>query len=477
MKGIIWFREDLRLYDNKALYFASRQCSKGVIGVYIIDHSFWKKHQTAHCRIEFILRALGSLSSNLNHLNIPLFIFETHQTTSISSWLIGLAQQHQVEAIFYNRQYEIDEKRRDAQVELALQDQKISCYSYDDQVILPPGSVTTQQNSFFKVFTPYQRAWRKVFTEQSIHLLPSPDLQKPMSIQSTPAPAVKRYHSNVAPQRWLASEEFASQRLEKFIIDDLYSYREKRDFPALDGVSQLSPYLTSGLISPRLCFLKALAANHQQLESGSPGAVCWMSELIWRDFYKHLLQAVPRISMNQPFILATEKLPWQNNQKLFNAWAHGETGFPIIDAAMRQLNTTGWMHNRLRMITASFLARNLQIDWRLGENYFMNHLIDGDLAANNGGWQWCAASGADIMPYFRVFNPVRQSERFDPQGDFIRKFCPELGSLSNKEIHDPTQRCFEKLAALSYPQAIINLEESRRQFVAAYRKKVLNMAP
>ena len=217
------------------------------------------------------------------------------------------------------------------------------------------------------------------------------------------------------------------------------------------------------MISPRECFLAAFKANNQQLETGHNGAVVWMSELIWREFYKHLLVAVPRISMNKAYQLKTEKLPWSKDKKLFSAWANGKTGFPIIDAAMRQLNTTGWMHNRLRMIVASFLAKNLQLDWRLGEKYFMQHLIDGDLAANNGGWQWSASTGVDAAPYFRVFNPLRQSRRFDPAGDFIRQFCPELKHLTAKEIHNPAQ-------TLNYPRAIIDLEKSRRHFIAGYKK-------
>ena len=388
---VLLVREDLRIRDNKALYFAARQCSTGVIGIYIIDHAFLKKHDVAACRVEFILRGLKALSTDLATLNIPLLVFEVKDTDLIAQTILQVANENKAEALFFNRQYEIDEHRRDSVVQKYLETRKIHCYSYDDQVILPPGSVKNQQGEFFKVFTPYKRAWYRVFSETAMaaRLLPAPKKQAVFLARPTRIPNyIVGYQSTIDPNLWPAGEKMARQRLRKFVKNQLFAYAKQRDYPALESTSRLSPYLAAGMISPRECFHAALKANNLQLDVGNQGAVVWMAELIWREFYKNLLIAVPRISMNKPYQLSTEKIPWNHNKKLFSAWAQGKTGVPIIDAAMHQLNTTGWMHNRLRMIVASFFAKNLQLDWRLGEKYFMQHLIDGDLAANNGGWQW-----------------------------------------------------------------------------------------
>ncbi len=468
MNGLVWFREDLRLYDNMALHFASQEC-ESVAAVYVFDRSFLKKHSTAACRVEFILRGLDSLCNDLHELNIPLKIFEVTNTNQVAPTLFKLAEQVHAQALYFNRQYEIDEFRRDITIEQFFESKNIACHSYDDQVILPPGSVKTKQGGFFKIFTPYCRAWRQIFLSRSPKLLSAPKKQQPQKLKSSKVPKqITGYHSKVDPSLWPAGEHAARKCLSKFINKNLFSYAKQRDFPALDGTSLLSPYLSAGMISVRKCFMTALKANDFQLSTEKEGAIVWMTELIWRDFYKHILAAVPRISMGKAYQSNTEKLPWSKNKKLFSAWCQGQTGIPIIDAAMRQLNTTGWMHNRLRMITASLLAKNLQLDWRQGEKYFMSQLIDGDFSANNGGWQWCASTGVDSMPYFRVFNPLRQSKRFDPKGEFIRQFCPELSEVNNKEIHNPGRR-----KALGYPEMIIDLEQSSRDFIVNFKKFVL----
>jgi deoxyribodipyrimidine photo-lyase len=468
MSGLVWFREDLRLYDNMALHFATQECA-AIVAVYLFDHSFLKKHHMAACRVEFILRGLELLSADLAKLNIPLQIFELTTTAQVAPALMRIAKEINAHTLYFNRQYEIDEIRRDRAVQHHFAANNIACYSYDDQVILSPDSVKTKQGNFFKVFTPYARAWRQVFTAQPPKLLTVPRQQAVQKLKSSVVPKrIVGYSSKIDPALWPAGERYARKRLRKFIKENLFTYDQQRDFPALAGTSLLSPYLSAGMISPRECFLAALKANAGKLSSGRKGAISWMNELIWRDFYKQVLAAVPRISMSQAFQLKTEKLPWVKNKKLFAAWRQGKTGIPIIDAAMRQLNTTGWMHNRLRMITATFLAKNLRLDWREGEKYFMSQLIDGDFSANNGGWQWSASTGADALPYFRVFNPLRQSKRFDPKGDFIKKYCSELRKVSSKEIHNPQER-----KSLGYPEIIIDVAASQRDFIAKYKKSVL----
>ncbi len=254
-----------------------------------------------------------------------------------------------------------------------------------------------------------------------------------------------------------------------FCAEAIDGYAEQRDFPALPGTSQLSAYLAAGVLSVRQCLHAALAANQGEFASGNAGVVTWINELLWRDFYSHILVGYSKVSRNRAFKPETEALPWRDAPEDLLAWQQGRTGFPIIDAAMRQLLATGWMHNRLRMVVAMFLTKNLLIDWREGERFFMQHLIDGDLAANNGGWQWSASTGTDAVPYFRIFNPISQSQRFDPQGDFIRYWLPELKHLSNKDIHQAKQLggLFERN---DYPQPIVDLSSSRKRALNAFKQ-------
>ena len=238
--------------------------------------------------------------------------------------------------------------------------------------------------------------------------------------------------------------------------------------PAEPGTSQLSPYLAAGVISIRQCLHAALGYNQGELDSGASGATTWINELLWREFYKHILVGYPRVSMHRAFRPETEALPWRRAPYELEAWQQGRTGFPIIDAAMRQLRETGWMHNRLRMITAMFLSKNLLIDWREGERWFMRHLIDGDLAANNGGWQWSASTGTDSVPYFRLFNPTSQSQRFDPDGQFLRRWLPELQHLSSRDIHSPATH-HNLFGVIEYPTPIVDLGKSRARALDAFR--------
>ena len=294
-----------------------------------------------------------------------------------------------------------------------------------------------------------------------------PKLQHTLDIQSSDVPQkLANFSTNII---WPSGEKEAQRRLKKFIKNDLFNYHKTRDFPALAGTSLLSPYLSAGMISPRQCLLAALMANKGDYDAGNKGAMTWINELIWRDFYKHLLAAIPRLSKHQPYRLETDKLKWHYSEKQLHAWQEGNTGYPIVDAGMRQLKQIGWMHNRLRMIVAMFLTKNLFFDWRLGEDFFIRHLIDGDLAANNGGWQWSASTGTDAVPYFRIFNLLRQSERFDPQGDFIREYCPELRSFDARSIHDPYQRAPTLALKSGYVKPIIDFKASRIATIKAFK--------
>ncbi len=433
----MWFREhDLRCKDNTALYHASHTTNDGLIALFLISPKTWQRHDMAPCRMDFIRSQLKQLSTDLEQFNIPLLI-ETIDD-NIPEFLLSLSQKHQIHHLFFNEQHEINELRRDQKIKKLFNQHNIDVTHYCDHVILAPGEVLTQQGKYFTVFTPFKNAWLKKLHEKGgACCLGLPKPQKKLAVASSHIPEISEN------KLWPTGEAYAQKRLTDFVTQRINHYQRDRDFPALNGTSTLSPYLTSGIISPRICFNAAIGNN--------VGITTWINELIWREFYKHILFAFPRVAMHKPFQLNTEKIVWDNNQQHFQAWCEGKTGIPIIDAAMRQLNTTGWMHNRLRMIVAMFLTKNLFIDWRLGEKYFMQHLIDGDLAANNGGWQWSASTGTDAAPYFRIFNPLTQAKKFDPENKFIQQYCPE--ALSGK----------------NYPKPIVDLSASRKRAIETFK--------
>ena len=268
---------------------------------------------------------------------------------------------------------------------------------------------------------------------------------------------------------WPAGETAAQKCLADFAGTGLAKYHETRDFPAIGGTSCLSPWLACGALSPRQC-LSAVMQDDKKWPGEGSGAEVWLSELIWRDFYAHVVVGFPRVSRSQPFQKKTAGLRWRDDDSDLQAWQSGQTGYPIVDAAMRQLNQTGWMHNRLRMVAAMFLSKHLLIDWRRGEKYFMQNLLDGDLAANNGGWQWSASTGTDAVPYFRIFNPFSQSERFDADGSFIRQYCPELADISASALHNPLRLAAEiAKKKISYPVPVVDHKIARERALAAFK--------
>lgn len=468
----MWFREhDLRVLDNTALYHASQLSPDGLIAIFILSPEEWGAHDMSPCRAEFILQHLAALSQNLLEFNIPLLIEFAENKIDVIKLLLETIDKHQIKQVFYNEQYEINESRRDAIVASKCAEKKIKIFSFHDQVVLPPGEVLTQSGKYFTVFTPFKRAWLKKLAEKGgVTVFPSPKKQIKLSIISSTVPKqINNFTNNIDISAWPIGEKQAFMRLSNFIQNKVDDYQDNRNFPFKNATSRLSPYLTSGIISARQCLSMAKEFNNQQLNTGNVGITTWINELIWREFYKHILKGFPRVSMGRPFRLATEKISWHNNLEHFEAWKKGLTGFPIIDAAMRQLNQTGWMHNRLRMLTAMFLSKNLLIDWRWGEKYFMQHLIDGDLSANNGGWQWSASTGTDSAPYFRIFNPITQSEKFDPEGKFIKEYCPELRLFSGKAIHNPTLWPVSIRNKLDYPSPQVNLSETRARAISIFK--------
>jgi deoxyribodipyrimidine photo-lyase len=463
-KRIVWFRHDLRIYDNPALFRAAED-QEGILAVYFICREVLTNHVVAPVQVDFTRRHLLLLNRDLAALNIPLMIIFVNKTAEIGSHLKNLVEQHGVEELFLNAEYPLDEFNRDKQVSETLRQQGVVVKRFHDRVIIPPGMVRNGKGEPYKVFTAFKNNWL-----QQAKVLPLQPLKKPSSqpvcdygfltdtkIDQLFSDIEQRDLSNL----WPAGEKEAQNRLKIFMENDIKDYQIARDFPDQDGTSQLSPYLAIGSISPRQCIAAALLANQGELDSGNVGVTTWVSELVWRDFYQHLVVDFPEVCKFNAMQKHTEAFPWRHDEKLFQAWCNGETGIPIVDAAMLQLKATGWMHNRLRMVVAMFLTKNLQIDWRMGERYFMTQLIDGDFAANNGGWQWSASTGTDAAPYFRIFNPVSQSQRFDADGAFIRSYLPALAKLPAKVIHNPPP-------TPGYPLPIVDLSISRKETIALF---------
>lgn len=483
MRTLVWFRSDLRVRDNTALHHAALASGKqaGVVGVFLIVAAQWREHDWAGVKVDLILRSLRVLSEDLAALNIPLVIESVDRFDDVPGALLGLARRHGCGAIAFNREYEVNERRRDREVSKAFEGTGLGVSAFDDHVLLPPGAVRTGEGRYYTVFTPFKRAYFKELEARGLldgpgRVLAAPGKQKPANVERSPVPdSVQGFVSAIDPALWPAGEKAALKRLDKFVSGRIRGYGEQRDLPAVDGTSTLSPYLAIGCISPRQCLHAAVKANDGRLEqskSSLAGPTAWISELVWREFYRNIIVGFPRVSMGRAFKPATERIRWADDQRLFDAWRAGRTGVPIVDAGMRQLATTGWMHNRVRMITAMYLTKDLFIDWRWGERHFMRSLVDGDLAQNNGGWQWSASTGTDASPFFRIFNPVTQSRRFDPEGAYIRRYVPELRGLEGGKdgpIHDPSELPELARAGLDYPGPIVDRATVKDRVLRAFQ--------
>ncbi|NUU37042.1 deoxyribodipyrimidine photo-lyase [Pseudomonas sp. C2B4] len=466
---LIWLRSDLRVNDNTALSAAAAVGPS--IAVYLLSPEQWLEHDDAPCKVDFWLRNLDELSQALGKLNIPLLIRSAPRWEQASKVLLELCRQFKIDAVHFNEEYGVHESRRDAAVMQTLQAEGIAVHSHFDQLLFKPGSVLTKTGTYFQVFSQFRKVCYERLHRSLPRLVSAPMAQVPLNISSDKVPpSINGFTPPTDRLRalWPAGEVEARHRLDTFTDARIDYYKNERDFPAKPGTSQLSAYLAAGVISPRQCLHAALQSNQGEFESGKVGAVTWINELLWREFYKHILVGYPRVSRHRAFRPETEALAWRDAPAELAAWQQARTGVPIIDAAMRQLLETGWMHNRLRMVVAMFLTKNLLIDWREGERFFMRHLIDGDLAANNGGWQWSSSTGTDSAPYFRIFNPLSQSEKFDAEGLFIKHWLPELAGLNKKEVHNPAN-LGGLFGVADYPSPIVDLHASRARALAAFK--------
>lgn len=458
---LMWFRQDLRLEDNQALTAScewARTHLATLKAIYIATPAQWALHDVAPIQLDFIERHLNLLATSLAALGIELEVIQLDSFDEVAHFLKDYCQSQRVGAVFAGAEPEINERQRDqACIQAGVPLQLI-----EEHCLLAPGTVLNQSGEMYRVFTPFSRKWRALAAERAISPLGVPS---PVShIAVDPAPIHLPRVTTVSSELWPAGEGAAQRLLTEFVAQKVHRYKQNRDFPAIDGTSSLSPYLAIGVVSARQCVAALLHRFPEAIvDDTSPGRT-WLNELIWREFYRHLLVAFPALSKNHNFNSQAKHIRWRNDPAEFRAWCEGRTGYPLIDAAMRQLKQTGWMHNRLRMVVASFLTKHLLIDWRWGERYFRQHLLDGDLAANNGGWQWAAGCGCDAQPYFRIFNPMSQSEKFDPDGRFIRKFLPELAAWDNQQLHHPSVRSCDDLfdtQALAYPCAIVDHRAAR----------------
>lgn len=495
---IHWFRNDLRIADNPALTAAALKANEEklpLVACFVVTPAQWQSHDEAPIKLDFLKRSLVSLYADLKSIGIQLFMLRVSDFEGTAEVLGSLVEALDAKGLYFNEEYAVNEQNRDRAVAKLLKPRLEYLHSFRDQTIMPVHSLRTGAGQPYKVFTPFKRSWMASVIigdngdDQSTHhirlwRLPKPEAAKDSSSSDTTLPkGIARCNASadidaafenvetVDSSAWTVGEKAAHDQLEGFLDDAAADYDSQRDRPAVDGTSSISRFLANGTLSGRQCYVAAVETR-RRLDAEGMGAAAekglstWISELIWRDFYIHIISDFPRVSMHLPFQPGTAALEWKQNDEYFSAWCDGRTGIPIVDAAMRQLNQTGWMHNRLRMVTAMFLTKNLFMDWRLGERYFMRNLIDGFLPSNNGGWQWSASTGTDAAPYFRVFNPVSQSRSHDPDGELIRRYVPEIAELDNKSIHEPSTKQRQESG---YPAAIVDLKSSRAEAIERFK--------
>ncbi|NBW68523.1 MAG: deoxyribodipyrimidine photo-lyase [Betaproteobacteria bacterium] len=463
--GLMWFRRDLRAFDNAALHHALTQC-KQVHCVFVFDSDILDALPKADRRVEFIRESLVALDADLQALCDQKGVGLIVRHGKAAEEIARLAQELRVQEVFANHDYEPPAIERDAKVRGALADAGIGLQTYKDHVIFERSEVLTQMGRPYGVFTPYKNAWLQKLTPAHLESYAIQPLAKALAPRpkhlQLPVPSLEDIGFETTNLKQLAvpTGSAGGQMLFEDFFDRMDKYDEARNFPAVKGPSYLGVHLRFGTVSIRQLFRLAL-------ESFSEGSESWLNELIWREFYFQILFHRPDVAFGKAFKKEYELIAFENNPNYFKAWTEGKTGYPIVDAAMRQLNQTGFMHNRLRMIAASFLVKDLLVDWRWGEAYFAEKLIDFDLSANNGGWQWAASTGCDAQPWFRIFNPMTQSLRFDPQGKFIKKYIPELYSLDNDEIHAPWLS--QKTQKIDYPKPIVDHASQRIKALALYK--------
>ena len=467
---LFWHRRDLRISDNVGLAAARRHSPK-VVGVFCLDPDILTGDDIAPARVVYMIGGLEALQQRYRKAGTHLLILHDRPEQAIPT----LAAALNAKGVFWNWDVEPYAQKRDQEVQQALREKGIGVYTHWDQLLHRPGEILTKSSSKpYTVFTPFWRNWHSHAKAE-----PAQTLQNAEDITHEERQAAKEAGAIALPTAkdlgytWdnelpLAPGETAAQeRLEEFCDAAVFEYGEQRDFPAIDGTSRLSAAHKFGAIGIRTVWQAADAAYSRTRSDESRDNVrTWQQELAWREFYQHVMYFFPQLA-GSPYREEFKEFPWEYNEDHFQAWCEGKTGYPIVDAAMRQINTIGWMHNRCRMIVASFLTKDLLIDWQWGEKYFLQKLYDGDLSANNGGWQWSASCGVDPKPV-RIFNPASQAQKYDPEAEYIRQWLPELSSVDTEYLvtgkipEDERDRC-------GYPQPIVDHKKQQREFKARYK--------
>jgi len=529
---LMWFRRDLRIHDNTALAALCERANEDnarVSAIFFMTPEQWHAHDMSLTQLDHIARSLPILAASLQkQLNINLTVQLCASFSDCIESLTTLCEVNDISVVMANREYEGNEIERDQELTKQLAKSDIEFIRWHDQCILPPKTITTNDDSMYQVFTPFYNKWRHTLDVSNLqmHQAMAVNYQSKISqskttlktakdsahsvkdIEKLSKKAVEDYQERLenaveyqhidfgaqleqARTAYPAGEGAACQRLEDFIAEDIDNYDISRDVPNLQATSQLSAYLTIGAISPRLCYLQATKAlerlqgndndNFDSFDkpdkSDNNDINRWISELAWRDFYRHVLDDKPELILHKAYKEETDnKINWSYNQDDFKAWCTGMTGVPLVDAAMRCLNATGFMHNRLRMVTAMFLTKDLLMNWRLGERYFMQQLIDGDFASNNGGWQWSASTGTDSAPYFRIMNPFSQAKSHDADALFIKTWLPELKDVPSSILHseDKMRKALTKggqFADTAYPVPMVEHKAARQLAIAEFKKQ------
>ncbi len=457
---IHWFRRDLRIADNTSLCRAA-ESGMPVIPLYIASEWRGHHHWTGSKRQHFLCRSLESLAGNLATIGGRLIIRRGDGLAELGK----LIQEGGAVAIHFNADPDPFGKVVERQVVALCSDLGVECHIHNDVALHKPDEVLTLSEQPYRVYTPYSKNWLQL--DKPAPVAKPRDLDTPAKIASLPLPTVGDWglETPVLPTIE-AGERAARERLKQAVSAKIRSYQDKRNFPAADGTSRLSQDLRFGLLSIRTIYAACMKARESAPGGGKAGIDVFIKELAWREFYFAILHHFPNV-LDEEFNADWRGLPWDEPGEKFEAWKEGRTGFPIVDAGMRELSETGHMHNRVRMITAMFLTKDLHLDWRLGESWFMQNLVDGEIASNNGGWQWSAGTGADAAPYFRIQNPWSQTARYDAKGEYIRKWVPELKDIAPQKFQAPPEN--GKPLVSGYPLPCLDHKTEREKTLAIFK--------
>ncbi len=478
MRGLVWFRRDLRIQDNPALTAAVEECEE-VVPLFIFDEALLQAQMFGSPCVNFMLRSLHELSAGLSRLGLEL----TWRRGEPLDELTATICERGIDHIYWNRDYEPAAVERDRLVHRWMCQHGVHVQTFKDHVIFEAGEIRGSTGKPLQRYGAYRTHWWERWRVAAPLVLPKPSpRQKPIEpaiLRKTSWPAAEELgYKSAAP--WIRPGEGAARkRLDWFLSGPIHSYARNRNVPAEDGTSRLSPHFRFGTITPRTAVHAAMAILNKRGAISRADVLAWVEEIIWRDFFHQVMAAFPAVAAG-PFrtdaAMPRPREPGPDRDRLYEVWCDGRTGYPIVDAGMRQLMETGWMHNRVRMIVASFLVKDLRLDWQSGERHFMRQLLDADMAANNGNWQWCTGTGTDAMRPVRIFNPALQSKRFDAEGRYIRTYVPELARVPSSLIHEPhlmspdQQQRFACGIGKDYPKPIVDHSRARQEYLELARR-------